>query len=382
MQSAEEAFLADAQAAADARGVPLADVIAGLEHAVAFDRLLENVVDLYGDIFAGAWTDDFPYSKSSIAVKGPIPPGLGRLVDDADIEVNLVGGAPYSRDEMKVLTYEVQQVLRAEGHVAAAWLSERDGGIFAEVTRTPTTALPGFAADARIRVADAVESKVPGAGSFLESRLEVIVAPAGYEALFFPEHTYGGGIAQDDGVYECTTGFTVNFNSGGTGVVTAGHCHGINQYKPEFSGAYSMPWKSEHQGFYGDFEFHTSTHIEPDDFYANFSVLRDVVSTATEASINQGDPVCVFGRTSGLDCTTEVEVTYRCEPVIGGGPDICHLVVVDEHVTQGKDSGGPWFWNQQAIGVHAGEVVLYSDTASAFSPVWLIPEQHGATIRK
>jgi hypothetical protein len=77
------------------------------------------------------------------------------------------------------------------------------------------------------------------------------------------------------------------------------------------------------------------------------------LSVEEYADIHAGDQVCGFGR-GGLDrhCRTVNWVNNQCD-------GLSHLVEVDADVMSPGDSGGPWFRNNRAIGIHHGPCGRY-----------------------
>lgn len=75
---------------------------------------------------------------------------------------------------------------------------------------------------------------------------------------------------------------------------------------------------------------------------------------------DDGIPVCVYGRVSGHRCSF---VDYHT----GERGN----VIVEHAVTTGGDSGGPWFWNYTAYGIHAGRA--YTDGPSRFTGIGYNP---------
>lgn len=376
MQSPGEAAIADAKAVAEASGAPLDAVLRGLAHQDRFDQVLLQVGERYGEIYAGAYTDNFPQSVSTIRIKGQVPAALMELVAASGEPVEIVGGAPHSWQELTTLGREVSLLLQEEGHPGAVtWIEVREGRINATVPFTRRSA-----AEITGQVLARVVERQPETARLLSTdTLRIEVAAPGTE-LGVGEHTYGGGEALDDGFRECTTAFTVNLAGGGTGVLTAAHCNGINQYRQNDGLTYSMPWLDEHVGTYGDMEIHSSTHIEPDDYYADFNMLRDVSGISPITAYNVGDWICKFGRTTGRDCSSEIYSLWICYY-----PDhrqACNLVAVDEHITAGGDSGGPWYWGNTAWGIHSGRASIGGTMRSVWTPTFWVDNEFGATVRQ
>lgn len=367
---------------AEKTGGTVEDVLAGLEHEDQFDAFLAAVNERYSYIYAGAWTDDFPRSTSTVRVKGEVPGDLAELARVPPTWTSKSSvGAQYSWSELTDLATAVAGSLRVEGYAEAnTAVSARENRIEVVV---PQRAERGSlqAAGVRARIAERIAETLPQQAGFLrEGGLTVQVAPSGTD-LGGGQHTYGGGEALDDGVRECTTGFSVNLAGGGTGILTAAHCEGINQYRQEDGLTYSMPFVDEHIGNHGDLELHTSTHVEYDDFYSDFGVLRDVSGIKEINTSNQGDFVCVFGRFGGRDCSNIYRL-FVCYFPAEGRPEACGLALMEDEITESGDSGGPWYNGNEAWGVHSGRMSFNFRTRSVFTPVFWVDDEFGAFVRQ
>lgn len=142
----------------------------------------------------------------------------------------------------------------------------------------------------------------------------------------------------------CTSGFgTINSN-GTKGTSTAGHCG-----NSQSDDGVSLTFKNDYEGTHGDFQWHTGTQPNPDDFYAGSTSstevnLRDVVSIGSPA---EGQSLCMNGKTTNAHCQ-EVRQLGVCH---NGS---CNLVQMGERQADGGDSGGPYYWGNTAYGLHKG----------------------------
>lgn len=188
----------------------------------------------------------------------------------------------------------------------------------------------------------------------------------------------GGAWLRDDGVRECTSGWTVE-GPDGDGIITAGHCSGLNEYKPPGGTAFQITWRDQVLGHDGDVEYHTTNRVEVPRFYASAGVVRDVTSIrATNTMV--GRNVCVYGRSSNTR-TCDHQITVINETVgiqlpngsvkVRGG-----LVEATNTSTEPGDSGGGWSWSTQAFGTHVGQGGGYS----YFFPVEAAETALGVTI--
>ena len=167
-----------------------------------------------------------------------------------------------------------------------------------------------------------------------------------------PAHSRGGNWLRDDGVRECTSGWAVN-GPNGDGIITAGHCTGLNEFVQPGVTPYSMIWRTQVYGTGGDVEYHTTSHIEPDDFYANSTSIRDVTGTRSTNTM-VGNSVCVYGRSSNVrTCNHTVQAVGL---TINDGTRTITQMARSNNATSIilGDSGGGWSWNNTAWGVTHG----------------------------
>lgn len=109
---------------------------------------------------------------------------------------------------------------------------------------------------------------------------------------------------------------------------------------------YATSFQGQHNGFWGDVEWHTTSHIEPAEYYARASTRWPVRSIAT--SISKGEVVCGYSRRTGVrSCDT----VYRTS-VSQQGSD--RLVAMKGNFMVPGDSGGPWSWYDKAYGIVKG----------------------------
>lgn len=190
------------------------------------------------------------------------------------------------------------------------------------------------------------------------------------------EHTYGGAkTPYDGGSGYCTTAFAV-VKSGTRGFLTAGHCSNDRSYQQPSDGAtYNAPYQSQHRGDWGDYQWHTTGHAEYAEFYSSSTHRRDVING--QWNIEQGDYLCVYGRRTGYSCSD----VYRTS-VTNTFDGFTHkrLVAMEEHETDGGDSGGPWFIGERAAGTHSGWKTIWWKKRSTFSRIGYMDEALGLSL--
>mmetsp|Transcript_12912 Transcript_12912/g.18993 ORF Transcript_12912/g.18993 Transcript_12912/m.18993 type:complete len:511 (-) Transcript_12912:118-1650(-) len=170
-----------------------------------------------------------------------------------------------------------------------------------------------------------------------------------------PYHSYGGRKISGGG-YQCTTAFSVIHSSGVTGTSTAAHCDGMTTYDavaPEAN--YDLGPEMQHEGGWGDLQWHTTPHVEPAEYYARPTTLWPVRSVAT--SISKGEWVCSYSRMKGdRKCDrvfrTSVSVNYSC------CPKMKRLVAMEHRFNIPGDSGGPWSRYDKAYGIVSGSKTI------------------------
>ena len=128
------------------------------------------------------------------------------------------------------------------------------------------------------------------------------------------------------------------------GISTAGHC-------PDSltDDGLSLTFEEEHEGTHGDFQWHTGSGTETDDFYAGNSSSNEADSrdVSSVGSPTLGQTLCRNGKMSYKDCQ-QVRKLNVCS--LGE----CNLVQMGAHLATGGDSGGPVYWGNTAYGLNKG----------------------------
>ena len=145
------------------------------------------------------------------------------------------------------------------------------------------------------------------------------------------------------GISTCTTGFTVRNSAGARGVSTAGHC-GNSQ---SLSG-YALTFRGEaYSGSY-DVQWHNASgHTYPNTIKVSTST-RSITATRSRGSQTVGSQVCKQGKTTGYTCGT-ISTTSYCA---SGACTWVRVAGNGTNLSEGGDSGGPWFSGNTAYGSH------------------------------
>ena len=96
------------------------------------------------------------------------------------------------------------------------------------------------------------------------------------------------------------------------------------------------------------------------------------VSAVANAPIDS--VVCHWGRTTGYSCSTVAD-TDTCQTL--SGQQFCGLDISDNDISEGGDSGGPWFFGNTARGGHTG---AFSGVESYFTRIGRVQNALDATV--
>ena len=154
-----------------------------------------------------------------------------------------------------------------------------------------------------------------------------------------PEVLYGGLALST-----CTSGFHVRNGAGTPGISTAGHCG--NTQSQSF---WTLTFLGESQTGSFDIQWH---NLPGATTYSNLiqvgSGTRPITSTRARTAQTSGEWICKQGKTTGNTCGT-LSTTSYC------WTGACTYIYVDGgsvNLSEGGDSGGPWFSGNTAYGSH------------------------------
>lgn len=199
------------------------------------------------------------------------------------------------------------------------------------------------------------------------------------------EHSRGGNWLRDrttgdpDWNRECTSGWAVE-GPNGDGIVTAAHCVGLDGFEEEDAvipdDLYSITWRRQERDK-GDAEYHTTSHIEPAEFFAREGEIRDVESTKATIWMTVGSTVCEYGRSNNVRTCDHSVVWNSVTATFNDGVTVRKLCKVTGDDSIGGDSGGGWSYNTKAWGVHSGSNGVHS----YFTPVGRVEKELDVTIK-
>ncbi len=361
---AHEGFTTDLELVAEARGWTLKEAVAHRELADAFGQIQQRVATARPELYAGAALSDLPEGTPTLYIKGTTDDFVWDLVDSAEIPIDVVDGRPFSWLELEERSIRLNRLLAERGFLdIVTSFDERTSVVEAYVTR-----VPGFVAN-EAQLLEMLPAEFRG-----NTTLKVMD-----DDVATDDTAFGGMWVRDDGVNECTSGWSVT-DGATTGVTTAGHCTGINQIDHPGLSVHTLTHVAEHRGVWGDIEWKTSTVVELDDFYATATSIRDVAAVEPRANITVGEAICVYGRSSNSrDCTDTVfRTSISCT---NSGVFNDRLVAMNaKRTTIGGDSGGGWSFNFTAYGSHKGGCLVSGAVRNAFSVADLYDEALGVSV--
>jgi hypothetical protein len=329
-----EPAAADAVAIAAKAGVSVGTAEQWLANQDAFDRLQESL-ELRFPTFGGAWTDWNPGPTYNVLFKGSGPAAeTSDIAGQLGLTVTVHEGAAFSEAELEERAADLHRDLQDRGFTSVATAYSVGRQLVLANVHSPRTVLDGIPEYAR------------GSGY----QVTVSDAPITREEAYI----LGGSRLRKNSDPWCTSGFTVKVTGTTTrGVVTVGHCSAANKYVDHFSGGgvWNAPFQDKHVGTWGDLGWHTVSGVgliaENSFWYTPYNT-RPVTSIQAAANIDGGDYYCMFGRTSQQQLCDIVEHHNA------GCGSLGHMVVTAMTETEGGDSGGPWYINSKAVGVHFG----------------------------
>lgn len=349
LDALEDAELTDLGTVAEQEGISVEDAAREFAWQEPFSALVDELRTEFPDDFAGARIEQADGADAWVAFRGDAPDEALELLAGFERQIAVHEQRGFTEAEIDDAVVDAHFEVRDHDDVADV-VTGRDlaeGQI--EIDVTPASGVD--ADEVVVTFEDAIEPA--------NSDITVEVQSSG-EIDYADETIYGGGHLST-----CTASFVVT-NGSTRGVGTAAHCGNAQSYFGD-----SLTFMSEHNGSWGDFQWHrhTSRAHEPR-FYSDYPTSRPVhgVGTATE-----GQSLCKYGKTTGYGCEQVLSVN-ECQG------DSCRLVAMQSHITDGGDSGGPWFWNNTAYGVHKGWKSISGVQRSTFSQAHLMSNAIGVSV--
>ena len=329
---------------ADDHAVSIEEAMRRLRLQGDLEVALAEIERTLGDRVAGTWIEHDPEFRGVVRVTGDAVDARGAaqsVVDRTRPPIEFVGGAEATAAQLAAQLNAALPRLREQyDTLLGAEVDVRTGEIvlFYGPTEGVKPAAPGALG---ARADELLQAPV---------RLEAVEAPVG------DGHTRGGAHLST-----CTSGFVVRHPSTSTtGYITAGHC-GNDQTYYEYGGvSYSTVFIDELRDADQDVQWHTTSHIEFPEFYADStSSYRPLHTQRNRSSQSVGGYVCHRGKTTGYSCGDIASTTFQPTYPNACPGTTCASVWVRVAGPSLRcfpgDSGGPWFIAYEAYGLYKGQ---------------------------
>ena len=351
--SLDEAQLLDAKALSRLYGVSVKESLAFALDSRSFAAFSTELAEKYPHSYAAAVWGEKPGAPAVLRFVGRVPAEVAEAARKLPFEVVVEGDAKRSALAQQEIAIQANKQLVKAGFDQSAVAPLPDGGFAATAWSKRGVKAPRLPEGIKVDIAD--------------------------EPLMGDLHSRGGGNMLDGGFRECTSGFSVITPGGVTGISTAAHCTGLDQYQePNTGTTYDMDFEQQHYGVLGDFEWHTTpTHIDPAEYFARTNEIRDVNSVSGVLPV--GTPTCMFGQTSDVRwCDT---VAFQNVVASFTGPLHCFLTLNATSSAQPGDSGGPVSWGTEADGLIKGFMTVGGVRRDTWVRASLMPAAIGVSVR-
>ena len=379
-QDSQAAMQADVQHLAVGLELPYGVAAQAIAFQEEFAAYVENLSNQYPNQISRIWRDPAPAKKGYIEFVGQVPP----INPMAGVHF-LANGLITQMDHSYRAELAAQGLKEAGFRNFATFFDPVLDKIYVEMMVPQGAPQPQFQT-----VLQVVQQKIWLDQQLFGAALEV--APhdlhlgilVSDDPIYAFDHTRGGNWLLDDSTptnlnRECTSGWVVE-GPDGDGIVTAGHCNGLNEFEEANGTIFDIDWQDQELDK-GDAEYHTSpTHIDLHEFWASSTELRDVESTKATLWMSVGDSVCVYGRSSNVRVCTHTIDAKNVTVVYTGGLTIRKLVRMNGDSTIGGDSGGGWSWGTKAWGVHSGSSTGLG-TRSYFTPIRRVEKELNVDVK-
>lgn len=150
----------------------------------------------------------------------------------------------------------------------------------------------------------------------------------------------------------CTSGFSVRRNgTTTTGVTTAGHCGSSMSYQGT-----GLPYQWENFGGPNDEQWHTTPGFTDKNWVWNNAYTIAITSKKTRDQQPIGMFVCHMGQATLYGCGEIASKSFRPSYVPNATATFIQVSAFGQDLSSPGDSGGPWWINNTALGVHSGEI--------------------------
>lgn len=350
-------------------GVSYSDALKMYQGSDEFSALVSRLENEQGFV-SGTWATDTGYGIGSLVFNHELSAGGQDLLESSSLTFSLKIDESMPSAQ---LLYEVQ---------------DRISALFANLTRGVELAvvpLPELGA-IEVSIADvsqeSIGSQVTSQGELSatisqiseiakriesETKVQILVKQTDSSLTLEDQAAMAGGLS--DGK-NCTGGFLVG-NSSAWGISTTAHCMdtSVAYNGLQYSGNFYVLSPSE-----GDVAWWELPGARPS--FATFQSAPGIFTQVTgQGNPAKGTAVCHFGITSGKACSTVLLERVNVsgfDTVTKTYKSLGAMWVTTQNVSAGGDSGGPWYSNSIARGIHYGRVTYLGVSRSLFSCIGAI----------
>lgn len=371
-QSRDEAINEDIDLLAKEKGVSTLEIEEALEYQQKFKEFFNQLHKKYPNKIARVWLEPAPSQEAYIEFVDKAPSIRNHL------NINILEGGVFSFQEQTERANYLAKVLKENGQRNFMTYFDHQTGLIALEMKTEnhSKAITAESLDQFLFNKNGLDEDENDALYSLSSNDIALQVTINTGEIYDFEHSRGGNWLRDDGFRECTSGWSVSGPNGG-GIITAGHCTGLNQFEESPNSIYSMTWRSQERKN-GDVEYHTTSHVELAEFYYKpNNGKRDVNSIKWTLFMFPGSSVCEYGRSSNTRTCNHDVIATGVTATFSNGRTVNQLVKVSGDNSINGDSGGPWYWGTEAWGVHSGS----NGSISLFTPVQTAQAELNVTIK-
>lgn len=364
------AELTDLQLIAKTKGITFEEALAEIAWQPKANEFVDQLKATYPEEFSGA-TIGVDGDSLTVGFKHDVPTDAVVHAKTLPASVTLIGNKGFSEAELQQQKEHFHEIIARRADVAAVSSSYdiETGALSFKVKPKSWTD------DARMQ--ESFRSTItPGPPSNTRISVKIDLVR---ELKSKREDTYlrGGGLL-DYG--NCTNGFNIT-NGSSYRTTTAAHCYrdalGASAiYSSPDTGSVTIAYASQ-STYYDIASYGHGTFTETRTFYYNATSKRYAHDYGTSPIV--GQTICHYGATSGASCSDIEDVGYTYTG--DDGYTYHSLVLMEDYISAGGDSGGPWYYGNRAWGIHHGYIDdgIFDDQSSAFTPAYLIPSALGAS---
>ena len=317
------------------------------------EKLQENETET----FAGMWIEHTPEYRIVVQFTERGEETLSPYMEGSPIAPFIeVQHTDMSYAELVEMQLDVIEMFDSQHLTFDADISIEDNQIQMYVTQQTTDKAETLIAESAAQMAAETDSVAHQNEADLLDTVDIITVDRLSQSTAPPANfAFGGGSVTD-----CTTGFLVQNSNGTFGLTTAGHC----QDNQAFYGT-NLPFVSGSDSGSLDVQWHTIGSLTPTsqiNTSPNYNRWRQISGTVRRAQQVNGTFVCKYGKTTQATCGTVNSNNVRPNYIKNANPTFMRVKTTDgSRMTQGGDSGGPYYFDNLAYGTQSGDGGFFVD---------------------